>query len=156
MKVDKKALHSVTHYTGITHYTASVNTAPTTFLPNLDRCLTIGSFWSGLRLESWFKIPYQCSIELESSLSNLSMWLLNVVSRWSGWCHLFRVLLWRLPRVAYQEVVATFLMECYSFFSMDFGYITDTFHDVNFPIFFCSEWKNGVLELCVERVWGWQ
>ena len=65
----------------------------------------------------------QCSIcyaVSESSLATLSMSHFYVLSEWSGSCHWFCVLLWELSRVAYQEVVATSLIECCSFFCVNY------------------------------------
>ena len=85
---------------------------------------------------------------LHSSLLSLSMSLLYVLSRWSGSCHWFRVLLWGLPRVVYQEAVATFLVECSRFFPINFGYISDTLHSVSISsirLFGVEKWNTGAM-----------
>ena len=71
-----------------------------------------------------------------------------VLSGWSGSYHSFRVLLWLLPRVAYEEAVAMSLGECCSFFSINFGYISDPLHDVNISsicLFGVEGWSAGAL-----------
>lgn len=68
---------------------------------------------------------------LEFSVPTLSISLLNVLSVYSGSCRWFRVFLWKLPKVIYQEAVATSLVECCSFFSINFGYISNPLQDAN-------------------------
>ena len=115
----------------------SVDGVSPTFLLNLDWFLAISSFWSGLRFESW-----------KDSLQTFSMSYLDVLSGWSGLCHWFCVLLWGLPKVAYQEAVAMSLVECCNFFSINFGYISDPLHDAKISsicLFRVEEWSTGAV-----------
>ena len=57
--------------------------------------------------------------------------------------------------VAYQVAVATSSVKCCSLFSINFGYVSCQPMST-FLAFVCADWKNGALELYVERVWGWQ
>ena len=71
-----------------------------------------------------------------------------VLFGWSGLCHWFRVLLWGLPMVYYQEAVVTSLVEFCSVFYIFFWNISDLFHDVGISSispFRGKEWSNGVM-----------
>ena len=121
----------------------------------LSTVLYLDCVWNHRRArsKSRLKIALQSSIcctALEFSLPNLSMSLLYALSGWSASYHLFRVLLWGLPRVAYREAVATSLMEFCSFFSISFGYISYPLHDINISSIFLF----GVEECSIGAVCG--
>ena len=70
---------------------------------------------------------------------------LYMLSGWSDSCHWFRVLLWGLPRVPYEDVVTTSLVESCSFYSIYFGYVSDALQDVNISnicLFGIEEWSS--------------
>ena len=122
------------------------------FLLNLDRIVAISSLYE-LCLESWkdqtcskseFKRPLQYSICHAALGSSLPI----ILSGQSGSCHWFCALVWRLSRVVYQEAVATFLLECCSFLSINFGYSSDPLQGVNISSicpFRVEEWNTGAV-----------
>ena len=100
-------------------------------------------------------LRFLCSSVFASSFefyfSILSISLLDVLYGWSLSCHCFRDLLWGLPRVADQDAVAMSLVECWSFFSINFGYISGPLPKVNISITFPTHISN-TLAVCEVRL----
>ena len=141
--------------------TASVDIASTAFWPNLDRLLAISSFWSGLRLESW-KDLLQVWIYDTFAVQHLLRYTGVFSSDFEHVTFMFCLdglaLIIRFvycydcfPGLLMKKLSPCPLGSAAAFSLLTLGISLTLYPMSTFPAFVCLEWKNGVLELCVER-----